>query len=289
MFYKAEPVAEVLEQGDVLRKSEALVGLLNTYHPYYSRHADNRQFAILTQSCDLVRRAGGKVGARYLTIAPIRPLKSVLVREFEGRIENVGAGRQAFAGQRAYSAIAQFLARLLNNNESEFFYYRANNGIGVLEDSCAMLPLSISLKPEHYETLLAARVGSITDVFQAKLGWLIGQMYSRVGTPDLSPDEVTGLTRSYLNGVAMWLDDTQFAAVKPLAAQFVADNPHRPLGPRELQQLVNSLPKRKTQVIDAVLNLLQANGLIEERSPRRRALRQALEDDPALKAALAGG
>lgn len=51
-----------------------------------------------------------------------------------------------------------------------------------------MLPLSMSIRVDHHEACLERRIAQITDHFQAKLGWLRGQQFSRVGTPDGSPE-----------------------------------------------------------------------------------------------------
>ena len=49
----------------------------------------------------------------------------------------------------------------------------------------AYLKVSIALKSEkHYKELLNAKVLELSDEFKAKLGWLVGNMYSRVGTTD---------------------------------------------------------------------------------------------------------
>lgn len=49
----------------------------------------------------------------------------------------------------------------------------------------AYLKVSIPLKSgEHYDKCLKAKRIELADEFKAKLGWLIGDMYSRVGTTD---------------------------------------------------------------------------------------------------------
>jgi hypothetical protein len=196
LIYQKSPPLDTLEQGDILQKSPALEALLTKYHPHYAQHQDNKFFTVLTQSCDLVPRAGG-CGARYISLAPVRPLKVVLKREFDGKLENVGLGAQPFATHRVRSAFEQFLQRLFNNNEAPFFYFEAAHESGIYEEMCAMLALPISLKPEHYGTLVAAKLAGISDVFQAKLGWLLGQMYSRVGTPDLEPATMAEKIKTY--------------------------------------------------------------------------------------------
>ena len=53
------------------------------------------------------------------------------------------------------------------------------------ESMVAYLKVSIALKSnEHYDKCLNAKKIELTDEFKAKLGWLVGNMYSRVGTAD---------------------------------------------------------------------------------------------------------
>jgi hypothetical protein len=169
VIYKEDPPGELLEQGDVLKTSDALAGLLEKYHPYYANHPDNRFYVVLTQSCDLVPREGG-CAARYISLAPVRPLTLILHREFDETLENVEKGSQPFATVRARTSIEQFLQRLLNNNEATFFYFERDHVRGIYEEMCGILSLPISFKLEHYKILLDAKLAGITDVFQAKLG-----------------------------------------------------------------------------------------------------------------------
>ena len=131
MIYLPSPPLDKLEQGDLLKRTPELEALIGQYHPYYAEKADNRLFAVLTQSCDLVPREGGACRARYISLSPVRPLRAVLRRELEGKLENVGPGNKPFAPQRVLNTLEQFLERLFNNNEPPFFYYEANHGAGV--------------------------------------------------------------------------------------------------------------------------------------------------------------
>lgn len=273
LIYQLAPPLDKLEQGDILRKSEALEALLTQYHPYYAKHPDNKFFTVLTQSCDLVPRPGG-CSARYISLAPVRPLKSVLQREFNGKLENIGPGAQPFAAHRVRASFEQFLHRLFNNNEPPFFYFEAAHQSGIYEEMCAILALPISLKPEHYATLRAAKLAGISDVFQAKLGWLIGQMYSRVGTPDFEPATLSEKVKTYTEGIAVWLEDSDAKALRGLVAQHGA-NP----GSKELASMISQIPKRKNLVINSVLDIAVSQGLFAAISPERRNFRRALEND----------
>lgn len=53
--YKNEADMLSLCQGDVLEKTDALMGILEEVHPYFLKD-EYKYFMVLTQSCDLVRR-----------------------------------------------------------------------------------------------------------------------------------------------------------------------------------------------------------------------------------------
>lgn len=288
MIYQEPPPLDRLEQGDLLDKTPELTELLATYHPYYAQHKDNRFFVVLTQSCDLVLR-NGNCGARYISLAPVRPLRTVLKREFDDKLDNAGPGLQAFAPHRVKSSFEQFLHRLFNNNEAPFFYFEVAQERGVYEEMCAMLALPISLKPEHYPLLLRAKRAGITDVFQAKLGWLLGQMYSRVGTPDFDAAVLTQKVSAYVEGIAVWLEESDFKALRALVAAHASNPENPPAGATEIQAMLTKIPKRKNQVIDAVLGVAAKQGLVPEQGKQRFEFRKALEKDSALAALLAKG
>ncbi len=279
-IYQESPPSDALEQGDVLHRSDAIQALLTAYHPYYAQHNENKFFVVLTQSCDLVKR-NGDCAARYIALAPVRPLKTIVRREFEGKLENAQAGGQPFGSQRTRVTFEQFLNRLFNNNEPPFFYFEAEHQRGIYEDMCAMLALPISLKPEHYDSLLAAKLTGITDVFQAKLGWLLGQMYSRVGTPDLPPTVVAARVKSYTDGTVLWLDDPDAKALRNMLDERARAGNAAPVNRNDLAALIRQIPKKKNAVIDAVLEVGAAQGLFPAVSNERREFRRALEKDPA--------
>ena len=75
--------------------------------------------------------------------------------------------RLKLCSREFHPKLIQFVERLLNNNEDEFFYLYREPDVGMDEDHCAFLHLSIAVKAElHYKTLLAARVLQLTYSFQ---------------------------------------------------------------------------------------------------------------------------
>jgi hypothetical protein len=185
-FTYAPPDPQSLQQGDILRRTAALDEILRRFHSHYVQ-AVNEYFAVLTQSCDLVRR-GGICGTRYVSVAAVRPVKMAVEREIETHYGHEVERRLRFSDDSGRARTVNFVERLLNNNEDEYFFLYREPSIGFDNDQCIFLPLSVPLKTQHhYDTLLEAKILQLRDDFQHKLGYLVGKMYGRVGTADWVP------------------------------------------------------------------------------------------------------
>ncbi len=177
-----EPDKASLNQGDVLDRTPALVALLEQYHQHYAHHPSYRYFVVLTQSCDLVRR-GGPPKSPYIAVAAARPIGELILRE-AAKYQEEWQRETKVVGSKAKERLIMFIQHLLDNNEPQYFYLHNDISLGIHEACCVHLALSVALRAEHYDTILAAKIAQLTDTFQAKLGWLIGNMYSRVGTTE---------------------------------------------------------------------------------------------------------
>ena len=157
--------ASDLEQGDILRRSAYLTKeVLEKYHPYYAKPQRNEFFIVLTQSCDLVRR-NSEFKTPYISIAPIRPLRVIIEREFRRYLRNLKPNAQAFGTVDEKERLREFLERLFNNNNSRYFFLEKQQDKGLAENMCAVLSLAISIKTEHYDECLSARVLQLEDNF----------------------------------------------------------------------------------------------------------------------------
>jgi hypothetical protein len=209
---------EDLSQGDVLKRTEALETLLSEVHPHYRKN-DYRFFLVLTQTCDLVRRDGKPCSARYISIASVRSVDTVLQRQLRAHQDDFEATYNV-CSMNHRERFLQFVKRLLNNNEDEYFYLRQEAAAGFPEDMCAFLRESIPLRArQHYQTLLDARILSLDSTFQAKLGWLVGHIYSRVGTDDWTPKTLDAqgfdkMANKITNEMCQWIDDRNLRAAR---------------------------------------------------------------------------
>ena len=176
-----------LKQGDVIKKTEHLSNIIQEVHPYF-KESTYTHFLILTQSCDLVLR-DGKCSSRYITIAAIRPLEEAVRRKAKELTSTIiEKTTNQLIGEKTYSKLSDFLTSLLNNNINDYFYLHSEPAFDLIEPSVAFLRVSIALKSElHYDTCLSSKIMELDDSFKAKLGWLVGNLYSRVGTVDWVP------------------------------------------------------------------------------------------------------
>lgn len=178
-----------LLQGDILQRTESLRSVIRNAHPYYADTADDYDFfMVLTQSCDLVIRRGRPPKSHYITLAAIRPLDVVMERLLQKAAEPIKDFPIIVCRKQNETNVRQYLERLLHNTVDGFFFIRKNSHPAIRKDYCVFLALSIALRAEHYGACLDAKVAQLKDVFQAKIGWLAENLYSRVGTPDISTE-----------------------------------------------------------------------------------------------------
>ncbi len=207
-----------LHQGDIIKRSRSVEDILKNIHPHYFNNKDYKYFMVITQSCDLVRR-NGMCSSRYITIAAIRPLQEAVRREIDKIQYSQIEQKLDICNEAKRFKIEQFLERLTNNNEQEYFFLYKEPACGLDENCCAFLRLSIALKSKlHYETLLKSKILQLKESFQHKLGYLVGNSYARVGTEDWLSNDKSKKQRSLIkesidqNEKVIWLskDDHKY-------------------------------------------------------------------------------
>lgn len=197
-----------LAQGDVLKRTDELVGLLNRVHAHF---CDEKYlgFLVVTHTCDLVTRGGNRCKAHHVGLSVVRALDAVLP-DLLGDL--CGTGITDLYDTDLKSKAAELLQRILNQNEQAIglFYLHPDVDAGIAEPSVAQLRITISFRAEHYPILKAARVGRLDPQFSSKLGWLSGSLYSRVATPDWSEhangrEEQRKLIAQFLSSRSNWI------------------------------------------------------------------------------------
>ena len=104
----------------------------------------------------------------------------------------------------------------MNQNEQALglFYLYPDEEVRIAEHSCRhCLQVSVALRAkEHYASLHDARCGRLAAEFQGKLGWLMGNLFSRVGTKDWPKREREGLISQLISAAGVpessptWID-----------------------------------------------------------------------------------
>jgi hypothetical protein len=280
-FTYDHPETTCLRQGDVLRRTEGVDSILAQVHPHYHQNAANRFLIVLTQSCDLERRAGQSCKARYITIAAVRLASLAIEREIDNHRTALEA-RARVAKQSHRFQVERFVEHLLNNNEPAYFYLHEDITAGLDEPQCAFLRLSIPIKARlHYETCLAAKLLQLKPEFQAKLGWLVGDMYSRIGTADWVPTveseaDFKARVTKIVESETLWVEPKKhkllLTALEQCTEPITLD-----VATRELKRI--SLPTRKQKVVARLRDLVDPLPMDEA---ARRNLYNQLDNDSDL-------
>ncbi len=249
-----------LEQGDFLEPSFELNSVLKDFPANPSFESING-FLVLTQSCDLVRAHNRKLKTQYISLAIVQPLMVVLPNMLQLECKRVSNENNFFLSSSKEKA-HELLSRVLNQNERKqgLFFLHEDEALGLGVHSVAMLRASITLDARRYDVLQKARKGRLKPEFQAKLGWLVGNLYSRVGTADWADQDQGGkllkkLIRDILSGSdssPRWISDEIVKCAEAEGVQNITElseleiEKYRPTPPKELA----------TQVISELLNKL---------------------------------
>lgn len=290
--YSLDPNTD-LSQGDVLQRNPDLDEIIDEVHPQY-KDQKNTHFLVLTQSCDLVRRESKQCKARYVSIAAVRKLSSVYERELGNKKIFSYENLPLIADTKSKTKLDQFLEKLFNNNEPDYFFLAKEPEAGFPSHSCAFLRLSIALKAEaHYQTLLGCRILQLKEPFQAKLGWLVGQLYSRVGTQDWPPKELRKQIKETHSKEAVWIEPRYVRKLTELVEDKVTNHGESSLEDVEIEKLVKQIPKHKEEVLEKMIDIigstiifskLKSGGHLSEKDLLK--LKNALSGDQELTALL---
>lgn len=230
-----DPTAD-LAQGDIIEPTPNIRAVLKDVHPHFL-DAKYVAFMVLSQSCDLVRRK--RYRGQPINLCVVRELRSIagpLLHLFCGsEIAGVYRKEARYEGRK-------FLERVVNQNEQAIglFYLHPDADSGVSSPCAAMLRIAIALRTEHYDTIRDSRRGRLKPEFQAKLGWLTGNLYSRVGTEDWSePKNRNREQKSIVDQVIDGLAGIAWASTEAVSRATKAGVTAEGKTPEEISQSVN--------------------------------------------------
>ena len=248
-------VSTELSQGDVLKRTLELDEVLEKVHPHFHQHSKNLYFMVLTQSCDLVIRDGEARKATYINIATVRPLDEVIAREIDSlRLQKI-RGNLPLLTHKARARLSDFTRRLINNNVPQYFFLESD-GTELGEDCCAFLRLSIAIKSDlHYKTCVDAKFLQLNDSFQAKLGSLVGQLYSRVGTKDWDAKQLESKVTELTKSAAYYLDDRKVKELEREFAARCASDAGFTFEDADLTAVIKAIPSKKRIVLSRAADI----------------------------------
>jgi hypothetical protein len=282
---------ETLQQGDLLRRTSALNAALDKAHPNYARDSSYKYFMVLTQSCDLVRRKATPK-SEFLTIAAVRPF-SILLEGMYRKYKLDTTFPIRLCEKKKEIIAQQLLERFLHNTVDDYFFLRKESHPMVAEDLCVFLRLSITLESNNYDTCVEAKVAQLSDVFQAKLGWLTGNIYSRVGTPDID-DELDNVEdykkdffRATMYGDTAWVSASQYTALEQLVREWKRDNGRDP-DTKEAEELLKELPDDLELLVTKAIERLRAASILPSDPEILARAKNALLNDGALQKVFRG-
>lgn len=193
-----------LEQGDLIAPTTEVRAVLDAVHPHFL-DPKYRAFMVLTQTCDLVRDRGfDPCKSPYVNLAVVRVLEDVLPSLLDRECVKARVQKRSVEGlyyAESRSRAEMLLRRVVNQNEQALglFYLHKDVAVGIAERCVALLQVSIAVRArEHYDVLVAGRSGRLDPTFQGKLGWLTGNLFSRVATRDWEASERKQLVASVL-------------------------------------------------------------------------------------------
>ena len=276
--YKPNPDMQSLCQGDVLEITPELSVVLKEVHPYFLNE-QYKYFMVLSQSCDLVRRNGKNCKTPYITLAAVRSysefLEKILLKgKFAEKNKELLLMDDKHK-ERAY----QLIERIYNNTEPEYFFLFKEEALEFQESMVAYLKVSIAFKSdEHYDKCLSAKKIELTDEFKAKLGWLVGNMYSRVGTADwegiMSPQARKDMLNNDLNSMCVIGNKEQ---LKQLKRNYLEQTELMPNHEDAIEFISNIQIKTKyDKVMDVIEEVIKTSSKkipIEEKEKLLKAIR----------------
>ena len=169
--------------------------------------------------------------------------------------------------------------------QPEYFFLYAN-GTPLAANCAAFLSLSIAIKADlHFQTCLDAKILQLKESFQAKLGWLVGQLYSRVGTTDWPREKLNKEVEAVLGEAAIWVEESKISFLEGEYKKLSMGNPNTTMSQKDISTAASSAPTKKRQILDQAEKVI-AEALGPDRKEDVTKLRRRLEYDAGLTSLL---
>lgn len=184
-IYREAPSENMLAQGDLL-SAEGVRPALIGHQDYFANATHFEAFAVLTQTCDLQRKFPEEPPAqrgkkKLKERQPVDYIFLAVVRQF-----SEAYGGRRLLPKKEHDASKREVENLLLHKENRrgLFYLPAETNLGIPYDWVIDLRVMFSVHVIHYDTLLAARVTSMADMYAVALGSAAGYLFNRVAMPE---------------------------------------------------------------------------------------------------------
>lgn len=277
-----------LRQGDLLLKTPELAESLSQAHPYYATADDYSHFLVLTQTCDLVRREG-TCKSRYISIAAVRPLRTATSRELSKLARGNISGLPFPVGDSGRQILArQYLDRVINNTVDGLFFIPKHAALSVDSHLAAFLHLSVALRRDHYDACLSAKIGQLREIFAAKVGALLGDMYNRIGTPDLQEEAnsqqiVRAFKDEFYDEMGLsdivWLSDEQLRNLKKRVRSDLRETGAQTIPRERAEKLIDQVPDEREALAERAIEVLRKRNFFPDDPKKIESAKQFLVND----------
>ncbi len=247
--YEDFKTTDDLRQGDILRPNADLLKIFNDVHPHFV-NSKYLGFIVTSQSCDLATRENNACSAHHINIAAVRSLSQVFLGLLESECSPIYEG---VYNERDKNKVFNLVNRIFNQNEQKIglFYLFPDASVEFGEDAVAFLRVSVAVKREHYKELQAARCGRLQGEFANKLGWLVGNLYSRIGTKDWPSNELKKKTNKFISQ----LDEVNW--IPEHVGKYIAKNQSGNLTREEyLKMASGKIPTQKEKGIEKIIEII---------------------------------
>jgi len=199
--YDKKFLKDSLFQGDILRVSGVFQDYFLKFYPEVTNiEGEEKYVMVLTQSCDLVKSHKRKLKVSHINVCLIRTLKN-FIHSLISEIKPLSLGGKNLLEEEVNDRIKDKIRKLLGNSDQKVNFFLPKE-LPFEEDMVALIPLSFSFRADHYDVLLQNKVLTLMPEFRAKVGYIISELYGRVGTPDLSDSGWDDKqVRNYINGL----------------------------------------------------------------------------------------
>jgi len=212
-----EPDKQSLYQGDIIFIDAAIRSNLKALCQGKIMKAE---FAIvLTQSCDLVKRSefGNKCKAQLIHMGLLSIFDEYFIENLSKYCEKgLFEDKVRIIDQGNAQKLQNSLERLFNNNINDYFFIPEDNGQGLASHYIVDIRDQCLISFDFFEDIIRNKRCELEEIYRAKLGYMISQLFSRIGTKDWNKQELENTIKVLIseNSIILSKDKVRMAKQK---------------------------------------------------------------------------